>query len=49
MKYIVMILVMVAFVGCGGGSGDGKVLTTDPTQPIKTKDSSNTPPAVPEI
>jgi hypothetical protein len=48
MKYF-MIFMMILFVGCDSGSKDAGAVKVDPTQSIKTKDSSNTPPSVPKV
>jgi hypothetical protein len=52
MKYFI-VLMMILFVGCGGNSNGSleveKDIKADPTVKIKTKESANTPPSVPEV
>ena len=44
MRYIMISILLLVFVGCGGNSVD----ETSPTSP-QTKDSKNIPPSIPKI
>ena len=44
MRYIMISILVLVFVGCGGGSGD----ENPPISP-QTKDSKNIPPSIPKI
>lgn len=45
MRYIMILVLVIFFIGCGGGSEDDK----NPPASPQTKDSKNIPPSVPKI
>jgi len=49
MRYIIVLISLLVFVGCGGGNGGGtEDVKTSPASP-KAKDVKNIPPSVPNI